>query len=385
MPELLDEFLRKPIGPTLPKRPKFETKTVALGPNPREAVTEIALDGATGAEQYLISQGLDPREWKLKSVWGGPGKTNYSFDRVATVSGASLSDAELDRVLDYRPSLKVPENGSQGVLGPPKTYIVGLGDMQFGKTEGDGLAGTLERATSAIDKAVERFDWYASRFDIERVCVAWLGDHIEGFESQGGSNSWRTGVPLTEQLRVTRRLMIYAMQRFLTLGLPVSMVAVPGNHGEATRFGAHGITRYDDSHDTECLISVMEAAEMNPDVYGNVSFFVPDNDELSVALELSGTRVVFTHGHKMKPRNYHAWVKGQAYNRTSVFADCDLVMMGHYHHEYVESDGNRMIIQVPTLEAESKWWYHVTGTEAVRGILVGVTGQSRTDQFEYVR
>src|SRR5690606_32257023 len=125
-------------------------------------------------------------------------------------------------------------------------FLVLLGDMQFGKMDGDGPAGTLKRTIEALNKAADLLLSYRRLYDLGHVHVAWLGDHLEGFTSQNGANSWRTSLTLSEQIRLTRRVMLYAMQLYAPLANKVTMAAVPGNHGETIRFEGTGLTRYDD-------------------------------------------------------------------------------------------------------------------------------------------
>ncbi|MFJ4918571.1 hypothetical protein [Streptomyces sp. NPDC088725] len=51
--------------------------------------------------------------------------------------------------------------------------------------------------------------------------------------------------PSPQQIRRTRRLMAYAIIRFALLTNRLTVVAVPGHHGEAVR---RGVTRYGLSH-----------------------------------------------------------------------------------------------------------------------------------------
>ena len=69
--------------------------------------------------------------------------------------------------------------------------------------------------------------------------------------------------------------MLRALTLFVPLAARVSMAAVPGNHGEAVRFAGKGVTRYDDSHDTEALIAVADAAALNPAAFGHGEFTSP--------------------------------------------------------------------------------------------------------------
>ncbi|GGL01738.1 hypothetical protein [Mangrovihabitans endophyticus] len=221
--------------------------------------------------------------------------------------------------------------------------------------------------------------------DIGQVHIGWLGDHIEGFNSQAGANVWRTPLTLSEQIRLTRRVMLHALVTFAPLAERVSMAAVPGNHGETVRIAGRGLTRYDDSHDTESLIAVHDAAQFNPDAFDHVAIHVPETDELTVVVDVAGTVVAHAHGHQWQPGRHFDWWKGQAFNKDSAMHRADLLVAGHLHHELVDSDGPRTFIQTPALESESTWWRHATGTPGHPGLIVAITKDGNTNIKEVVR
>src|SRR5690606_33659020 len=143
---------------------------------------------------------------------------------------------------------------------------------------------------------------------------------------------------LNEQIRLTRRVMLHAMLTFAPRVDRLTMAAVPGNHGEAVRINGKGVTRYDDSHDIESLIAVKDAADLNPERFGHVEFYVPDTDELTVVVDCSGTVVAHAHGHQWRTNKVFEWWRGQAFSG-SPLAHADLLLAGHLHHEHIESDG----------------------------------------------
>jgi hypothetical protein len=196
---------------------------------------------------------------------------------------------------------------------------------------------------------------------------------------------WRTPLTLNEQIRLTRRVMLHALIVFAPLAEKVTMAAVPGNHGDAVRFMGKGVTRYDDSHDTESLIAVADAASLNPAAFGHVEFFVPETDELTVLVPVAGTLVAHAHGHHWRSGKHFDWWKGQAFNKASAMHQADLLVAGHLHHEHVDSDGWRTFIQPPAFESESTWWRHNTGTGGAPGLIVAITKDKLTDIKEVVR
>ncbi|GIF02250.1 hypothetical protein [Paractinoplanes rishiriensis] len=389
--DLLAELLAKPVGPSIEpptgREKDFtrrveqhgDTATVTMRGD-KEQVTE---DAATA---YLRDQGLDPHDWAVTGLrstqWtmpnGGDGvSTRYTFTRTGREQDRPPVDELLDRVQAYQPSPARPD-GDHG-------YLVLLGDMQFGKIDGDGAAGALHRTIDGLNRAADLLIEYRKRCDIGHAHVAWLGDHIEGFVSQGGANVWRTGLTLTDQIRLTRRVMLHAAELFAPLAKRVSMAAVPGNHGEAVRIAGRGLTRYDDSHDTESLIAVADAVRLNPDAFGHLEFYVPATDELTVMTEVAGTIVAHAHGHQWRPGKHFDWWRGQAFNPASPMHHAHLLVAGHLHHEHIDTDGPRTFIQAPALEAESTWWRHKNGTPGHPGLIVAVTHDGHTNTKEVIR
>ncbi|MFD7259293.1 hypothetical protein [Streptomyces sp. NPDC059874] len=398
MSELLDELLAKPIGPAMPARvtdpDKDFTRQIEIKGDEADVTVrgETFADNEGAAADVLRGQGLDPSEWTVtglrSSEWtmanGDMGvSTRFTFARRANVAAGERPPIdELLAAIDSTPV--VPVKAGPQAEDDPATYIVALGDMQFGKIDGDGVEGTLARTIDCLNKAADLLGVYRYRFDIQHVHIAWLGDHVEGFVSQGGANTWRTQLTLNEQIRLTRRVMLHALLLFAPLCSRLTMAAVPGNHGEAVRVSGKGVTRYDDSHDTESLIAVKDAADLNPERFGHVEFYVPDTDELTVVVECSGTVVAHAHGHQFRPGKHFEWWKGQAFGRSSAMHQADVLLAGHLHHEFVEADGPRTFLQVPSMESESTWFRHSKGSEGAPGLIVAVTKDGRMPVKEVV-
>ncbi|MGW2539828.1 hypothetical protein ACWC5I_02920 [Kitasatospora sp. NPDC001574] len=395
MTDLLDDLLSKPVGPTIPARPadpeRGFTRQIEVSGDAAEVTVQGSADDVTedAAAAYLRAQGLDPADWTAtgfrSSEWTMPSgdlgvSTKFAFARV---QGRAPDRPNLDELLasveTYQPW--VPHALTAG----DHSFVIALGDMQFGKIDGDGPAGTLRRTIDCLNRAADLLELYRSRFSVGHVHIAWLGDHIEGFQSQGGANSWRTQLTLSEQIRLTRRVMLHALLVFAPLARRVTMAAVPGNHGEAVRFGGKGITRFDDSHDTESLIAVKDAASLAPEKFGHVEFYVPDTDELTVTVDCSGTTVAHAHGHQWRPGKHFEWWRGQAFNKNSAMHQADLLLAGHLHHEHIDTDGPRTFLQPPAMESESTWWRHARGTTGAPGLMVAVTKDGHTSVKEVVR
>lgn len=390
----LDDALAKPTpDPAAPKsrRPlsaevRVEGQTAEVVVNNARVIPKLDEEG----HETLRANGLDPTEWQATafstSEWTmGNGEqgisTRWSFarkpDERESPPGPPLDD--LFAQISHRPApAREVQDGDYG-------FIVALGDMQFGKIDGDGAEGTLSRVLGCLDQARATLDEYRSRYPIGHVHIGWLGDHVEGFVSQGGANTWRTPLTLNEQIRLTRRVMLHGLQLFADCGAPLmTMAAVPGNHGEPQRFAGKGVTRYDDSHDTESLIAVSDAAKLDLTRFGHVRFYVPETDEMTVTLDVAGTVVGHAHGHQWRPNKHFDWWRGQAFG-SSPLSEADLLLSGHLHSFFADSDGQRLFVQVPALESESTWWRHHRGTGGDPGIVIAITKDGITPVLEVVR
>jgi hypothetical protein len=389
---LTEALLSKPVGPTTvaPRKGKSEEFTRTLEQTGNTLVVEIVDRAGTVTEgtaaDYLTEEGLDPSAWEVtgfrKGKWGKSEefescRFTYRPRGIETFEQRPDLD-ELFAQIEVQHGVDIKPTGDHG-------FLVLLGDMQFGKIDGDGVEGTLRRTIECIDKAAAKLASYRRLYAIGHVHIAWLGDHIEGFVSQGGANVWRTPLTLNEQIRLTRRVMLHALMTFAPLASKVTMAAVPGNHGEAVRFSGKGVTRYDDSHDTESLIAVSDAAALNPEAFGHVEFYVPETDELTVVTEVAGTVIAHAHGHQWRPGKHFDWWEGQAFEPTSLLHRADLMVAGHLHHEFIDTWGPRTFIQPPSMESESTWYRHAKGVTGAPGLIVAVTRDGETNLKEVIR
>ena len=381
--DLLHELLAKPVGPLqVGKRtanPGDMTREIQVNTNTLTA-TIVDKPGTVTegtARDFITEEGLNPEEWEIsnwsKSQWGSADNplesVKFSFRRrtEGEPQGVLLLDDFVAALRDHVP-VEVRPQGEHG-------FLVLIGDMQFGKIDGDGPAGTLQRTIDCLNKAADTLLMYRNIFDIGHIHIAWLGDHVEGFVSQGGANVWRTVLTLNEQIRLTHAVMLHALKLFAPLGAKVTIVAVPGNHGESVRFEGKGTTRYDDSHDTEALISIHNTIKaLDVQGFEHVEFFVPDTDELTVQVEVAGTRILHAHGHKFgsKKDAHLEWWKGQEFGRQGLPAH--LLVAGHLHGEHITEN----FIQVPAMEEESTWWRHLKGDVSKSGLIVAITKDGHT-------
>lgn len=345
--------------------------------------------GSTGAMEpgenadelrLLTKAGFDPKEWIIvgdiqyrewdANVGGGEIKT-MQYRKFAVRRKVRTESGFEDLMADIRRRRWKPQAATGA-----GTFHLAQGDWQLGKVDGDGTAGTVDRIVASIDKA-------ASEFRIQRkrgkphAHLTFLGDCMEGFVSQGGKNAWRTELTLTEQLRLTRRLMLYSIDQFAPLTDNLSVVSIPGNHDEAVR--EPGLTTYDDSFAVDSLIAVQDAMNMNANSYGHVRTMVPQRDSLTVTMDVNGTVVTHAHGHQWRPGKHWDWWQGQSFEPGADIGKASLLLAAHGHHFMVDTKGARRYIMTPAQESESTWWKNKTGDHGAPGALTfwseaGVTG-----------
>jgi predicted phosphodiesterase len=254
-------------------------------------------------------------------------------------------------------------------------FVLAPGDLQLGKIDGTGSAGTAERFQEKVSASVVRLkELRKTGRSVGEVVLALLGDCIEGYNSQGGRLAKRTDLTLTEMVRVYRRLVLWAIKELAPLAERVTVVAIPGNHDEAVRIGDMMGTTYDDSWAIEGVVAVQDALAESKD-FGHVSFVYPKHDELTVTIDVAGTIVGFAHGHQFRG-GWQKWWAGQAHGCQPI-GDATLLLAGHLHHLNVQWPGTKTFIQVPALDGGSAWWRHKTGQDSPPGLVTLLVGQGR--------
>lgn len=239
--------------------------------------------------------------------------------------------------------------------------VLAAGDFQIGK----GLPGgeTRNMVRNYLSSLNLAKDYWNRTGKPSRVHIAFLGDMIEGFVSQRGNNAWRTQLALTEQIRLTRMAMLRIVQTFDHCP-HVTVTSIPGNHGEAVRFGK-GVTTYDDSFDVDCLRAVAEAYHISGRSK-TPSFIFPHKDEMTTTARVEKATILHAHGHQWKTGKHFEWWQGQEFHNGS---KSSILLAGHRHNFMAQEQGRRTFIQCPSLEDESTWFRHKTGVTGNPGMV----------------
>ncbi|GAA1411855.1 hypothetical protein AUR04nite_00700 [Glutamicibacter uratoxydans] len=327
-------------------------------PDERELLTAHGFD----PELWMITGGVRSTSWDVYIPKGAQGEDGewkdkfyaFRFNAVERPQGRVNVD-ELLEVLDRVVELPVRQYAHRD--GSDRSYVVAFGDLQLGKVDGDGTEGTLRRFNQSVERARAAIaDMRVGK--LGHVHLVFAGDCVEGFNSQKGTNAWRTELTITEQVRVLRRLMLHAVTQLAPHADRLTVVSVPGNHDRAMP-DTHK-TRSDDSWAIEALEAVRDALELSGN-YNHVECYVPGVDEEAVTLSVGGRTLTHIHGHQTRSQaKLWDWWKGQTFGKHAS-GDADILIHGHYHHWHSEAKGDRLMIGLPALESESAWWRQTTG------------------------
>lgn len=337
---------------------------------PREVNQEAPAPEPDDAE-LLAEWDLDPAVWEVvsarKSQWQSGDKwleaRRVSF-RKRGAGPLAVTDIESIMAQYGKPVFR------QKVPAPDRLLLIPSGDLQLGKPDGGGTAATVDRfcrITDEIAGMIGREDAGQLR---TALILPWLGDCIEGVVAMKGRTIARLDMPITEQVRVYRRLMMHQLGVLAGLAVKVLIPVVPGNHDETTRVQEMPVT---DSWAIEGASAVADWMAGRPG-YDHVEFVFPDPGDLGITVDV-GTAdapytIAFTHGHVASaPASMINWWKNQSHGRTPA-GRADLLVSAHFHHLRVEhTGGNRTWLQIPALDGGSAWFSRRSGEYPVTGMV----------------
>lgn len=341
---------------TLPPTPALEDESSWA-----VAVEALGVQVPSGFRVRLVEAKYDPAAWHRDSE--GADAVTRPIWRYRFVVEVAPARIDIDDLLANVKKRKASPKESTG-----STFVFAAGDLQLGKPDGDGSAGTVGRFYDSLERAVTRYKTLRKRGEVGPVVLPWLGDCIEGTESQGGNLIARLDLTVTEMVRVYRRLMAEQVGAFADLTDDLMVAVVPGNHDEAKRVGNQLATRYDDSWAIE---GASQVADVMAAKGHHIEWLFPDKDGLHVTLDAQGTRIGLLHGHQTRGK-MQSWLANKAMSRDAV-GTADVVLSGHFHHLHIEQMGPTTWMQTGALDGGSVWWSHKGGLDAPPAALTFVT------------
>ncbi|MFM1964897.1 MAG: hypothetical protein RL134_622 [Actinomycetota bacterium] len=348
------------------------------------AIRSLGADIPDGYRVRLVEAKYDPAAWHRDESYTTVEGRKYPVKTQATtrpvwryrfVVEPAPSRIDVDDLLKaIRKRKPAPLTTRTGTA----TYVFAFGDTQWGKPDGDGSVGTVERFYDTVDRAVTRYKQLRRRGHAGPVLLLIAGDCLEGTTSQGGKLVSRLDLTLTEQLRVYRRTLADAVSEFAALDR-THVAVVPGNHDEALRVGDKMASRYDDSW-------AIEGASQVADVMAakgyEVGWTFPGRDAMHLTVDASGTRIGLLHGHQTRGKT-QAWLASKAMDRDAI-GTADVVVTGHYHHLRLEQMGPTTHMQVGSLDGGSTWFAHRGGLSAPPAALTFLAEDGRWNGLEVV-
>ena len=345
------------------------------------------LDQAADWSAVLKVWGLDPEHFEvvepiLFNVWGNPeGVPNRQW-KGKVIRKTVERGVDLDDIIE---EIKKHKSGKPVVIDGSTALVVGLSDLQMGKGEGGGSAGIVDRFLAGINEVETRWkELTKTGRQLDRLVVLGLGDLVESCEGHYAMQQFQADLDRREQVKVVRRLLVKALTQWSKFAPRIIVAAVPGNHGE-NRQGGKAFTTFSDNDDVAVFEQVAEILAANPEAYGHVSFFFPQ-EELTLTLNVHGTILGLAHGHQARKGGTTAaakirtWWKDQAYGMQKV-ADATILVTGHYHHLSVLTEGIRTHIQAPSLDGGSQWFTETAGVQSAPGLLTFTVSERGWDDL----
>ena len=147
-------------------------------------------------EEILELFGYDPKEVQIVgnprvSRWQTYDERWLSAYKFQLAPVAKTSIDELVKLVGRKRAHKPVGSTGAGV------FNLQAGDQQWGKSDGDGVEGTLARYMDSIDEAVKEHKRLRKVRNVGGINLMFPGDCVEGVVSQKGANILRTTLTLT--------------------------------------------------------------------------------------------------------------------------------------------------------------------------------------------
>ena len=340
-----------------------DTGHVTVAAKPGEEPDRDKINGVIDSSPFLSSDEIEV-DWSSKprvSIHhddnGNAIQIWYKLPLMRRRKGGKDVDDVLDLIYDDIPAPKL----RGGVW-----RTIQIGDTHIGKSALDGAGSDLlvERWKDSVANAL-------TMSDVKGVHLAFMGDLIEGENSQGGKNIANNDLTLTESLRVARHLVSWTIQEALHHAQEVIVSAVPGNHGDTTRLQNRPLT---DSHDIDIVSAVQQAFELT-EHKDRVTWYYPEEGTGHLVYEVDGTIFASTHGHLFKGmlKGAENWWSGMSVSGAPAGA-AHILMAAHYHSPLVSNyTRNKWICFGAALEDKSTWLNEQNGASSRPGMLTYLT------------
>jgi hypothetical protein len=366
---------------------------------------EIGLDGgeiATGVltepigddwSAVLKSFGLDPNVFEVvgdkvrMSKWQSSKRLDngdrdliwlYSYRATfARKITPTIDDNDINQIRANIRAFKPLKGNATKTIQDPSTFVYLAADWQLGKSASGGVDATTKRVLDSFEKTVKRIEeLQKTGRNIEQIAFVNMGDPIEGCSEFYSSQTFSVQLTQREQLLLALDLWTTGVTMLSGLAPKMKFISTLSNHGEWTRKGGKAITTDSDSADgflSDTLQRILGANKI-------VDEWVIPHDQMSVTSDLSGMECAFTHGHKIRGREFE-WLRGQSLRLLRDNGKEPRIWFGaHKHHFRTHDYGPFTFFQCPSLDSSftdtdaSKWFTDSSGQWSSPGtctLLVG--------------
>lgn len=324
-------------------------------------------EGVPNFDDFLIEQGFDPDEFEVVGAPRTSRWQRYDGEWLCAYRFNFRRKNEIDRadIEELIKSARKARPKSIQSRDNERAYFIQITDLQAGQADGDGAQGMVSRAL-AIPQLVKD-DLKAltkSGKAATSIFIPITGDLVEGVSGWYEMQSFSVSLDRRDQVKLVRRLLTEILIEIGSLGLPVHVAVVPGNHGE-NRQNGKAYTTLNDNDDVAVVEQIAEALRLSQN-FDNFTWSFPGKERLSLTVEVLGHVVGLTHGHIARggagvEGKILSWFKSMAAARDPI-GDSDLLFTGHYHHARAQQlIGSTWWIQGGALCDTSAWFSQTAG------------------------
>ena len=306
-------------------------------------------------------------------TWDSGDKRMYYYRATVIPSRDSVADVDVEKLIREVKRRKTPS--VKDILAE-RALVVCLADWQAGKADHGGVEALVERLMALKDAVPARVrESQKTGRPISALYVIGMGDMVEGCGNDHyAMQDFSVALDRRQQVKLVRRILTMMVTEWAKLPVKMVVGCVPGNHGENRR-GGKAYTTFEDNDDLAVFEQVAEILGHNPDVYGHVSWVIPDGD-MTITLDICGTVVSFAHGHQFSgsglPLNKaKTWWKNKMASMHPV-GGSTVLCYGHWHHLQLLQDGPRTIFGCPSNDGGSRWFEERGGPTTACGTLTFV-------------
>jgi len=275
---------------------------------------------------------------------------------------------EAKRIKRKKPELSIGDNA----------FVVVYSDWQTGKNEGGGIKNLTKRIEVGLSETLWRYECLVKAgYTFDEIIVLAGGDIVEGCDGFYEMQTFSVELDDTAQIKLAVNLMDACIQELAKLGPKVTVITVPGNHGENRGRRGKSYTTFMDNKDLQIAWILEEKYKANPDAFGNITSIYPQHvdDDIVVTYKVKGQVLGLAHGHQFRsgggtfvPAKAQSWHMKQSYDKESYVGYADILVYGHFHH-FTMIEDPRILIGAPALDGGSKWIEQTHGKRTKAGIL----------------